>query len=101
MFFAALTSAYLVKRGQSDWIHFEIPILFGYTTAAIACSSLSMQLAYIYTKRNNIRLLQAMLIITLLLGTAFLYGQYVGWQQACLLRSVPCWARFWLLSIRN
>ena len=81
MFFAALTSAYLVKRGQSDWIHFDIPSLFGYTAVVALCSSVSMQLSYIYTKRNNIQLLKIMLLVTLLQSVAFLSGQYMGWRQ--------------------
>ena len=81
MFFAALTSAYLVKRSQGDWIQFSVPSLFGYTTVVVAFSSLSMQLAYIYAKRNNLKLLKIMLVATLLLGLGFLVGQYAGWQQ--------------------
>ena len=81
MFFAALTSAYLVKRSQGDWISFEIPSLFGYTLLCILCSSLSMQLAYVYAKRNELALLKVMLLVTFLLGMLFLWGQIEGWNQ--------------------
>ena len=81
MFFAALTSAYLVKRGNGDWPLIEIPSLFGYTSLCIACSSISMHMAYLYAKQNSTQWLRIMLVVTSILGIFFLIGQYIGWQQ--------------------
>ena len=81
MFFAALTSAYLVKRGQSDWISFELPSMFTYTLVCITCSSITMHMAYVYAKRDQINLLKLMISVTFFLGLTFLWGQYEGWNQ--------------------
>ena len=46
MFFAALTSAYLVSMNSSDyWMSFSVPKAFYVSTAIIVASSITMQLA--------------------------------------------------------
>ena len=45
MMFAGLTSAYIVKRNQSGWVSYELPIAFWYSTIVILLSSLTIHLS--------------------------------------------------------
>ena len=45
MMFAGLTSAYVVKRTMANWITFELPAIFYYSTAVIIFSSLTVMLS--------------------------------------------------------
>jgi cytochrome c oxidase subunit 3 len=81
MLFAALTSAYLVKQGEGNWLRFELPGIFWFTSGIILMSSVSMQLAYWASKKDQITKIRIFLSLTLLLGMAFLYGQYQSWEE--------------------
>ena len=80
MFFAALTSAYLVKQSELDSIQIALPAAFGLSTLIILLSSGSMQLAYFFACKNKISLVQGALAATFLLGVVFLMVQYAAWQ---------------------
>ena len=45
MMFAGLTSAYIVKKSQSNWLDFELPKVFFIATVVILLSSFTMQMA--------------------------------------------------------
>lgn len=79
MVFAALTSAYLVRQAAGNWLVFELPSLFGITTAIILVSSVTMHWAYISTKRGNLEMTKVAISITSLLGVAFFIGQFKAW----------------------
>ena len=79
MVFAALTSAYLVRQAAGDWLVFELPSLFGFTTAIILVSSVTMHWAYLSAKRNNLEMTKVAICITALLGVAFFIGQFKAW----------------------
>jgi cytochrome c oxidase subunit 3 len=81
MIFAALTSAYLVRSSDGDWLKFPFPKAFTISTIVLIISSVTMQLAYINTKKNQTRLVQLFLGITMLLAMAFSYLQVEGWGQ--------------------
>ncbi len=81
MLFAALTSAYIVKQGEGNWLKYDLPEVFWITSAVIVLSSVFMQLAYISAKRDNITSIKVYLSITTLMGIAFLGGQYVSWIE--------------------
>lgn len=81
MFFAGLTSAYLVKRAAGNWLSFPLPVIFSYTAILSFLSSFSAHLSYLSAKKNNTWALQAFSLITILLGVFFLMGQYMGWQS--------------------
>ena len=76
MFFAALTSAYLVKSGNSEPLFFSLPKAFFYTTLLLLLSSVSMHLA----TRSSVRT-SLWLGLTMLMGLAFVWGQWQGWTQ--------------------
>jgi cytochrome c oxidase subunit 3 len=81
MLFAAFTSAYIVRRGEGNWLIFDLPKLFTYNTYIIVLSSVFMQLAYFAAKKDNLSALKIYLFITLALGTAFGIGQWYAWEE--------------------
>ncbi len=81
MLFAALTSAYIVRQAEGNWMIFELPSLFYVNTAVIVVSSLTMQLAYWSAKMDLLERTKLMIVITTILGVAFLVGQFMAWGQ--------------------
>jgi cytochrome c oxidase subunit 3 len=79
MVFAALTSAYIVRQAEGNWLIFELPQLFWVTSGIILVSSISMHWAYLSAKRDNLESVKIATIITTLLAVAFLVGQYLAW----------------------
>ncbi len=79
MLFASLTSAYIVREAEGNWLYFELPALFYYTTAIIVLSSVTMQWAYFAARKNDAGLVKKLVIITSVLGIAFLVGQFKAW----------------------
>jgi cytochrome c oxidase subunit 3 len=45
MMIAGLTSAYIVKKNQSSWLEFDLPVVFMYSTLVIIASSVTVHLA--------------------------------------------------------
>ena len=81
MLFAALTSAYIVKQSGGEWLNFNLPGMFWITSVIIVVSSITMQLALKSAKEDRFNGLKTYLILTALLGVAFLLGQYQSWKQ--------------------
>jgi len=81
MLFAAFTSAYIVRRAEGNWVYFELPDLFYYTTVIILLSSITMQWAYFAAKKDNLEMVKVAVGVTALLGLAFVVGQFFGWGQ--------------------
>lgn len=81
MLFAAMTSAYLVRRAEGNWLEYTIPAVFSYSTAVLLVSSLTMQLAYWAAKKDKFALMRTAISITFVAGIAFLYMQFQGWVQ--------------------
>jgi cytochrome c oxidase subunit III len=81
MLFASLTSAYIVRRADGNWTQFEIPYLFWATTVVILLSSVTMQWAYFAAKKDNHSTVGLMVMLTFVLGVAFLIGQFFGWKE--------------------
>ena len=81
MLFAAYTSAYIVRRGEGNWVIFDLPTIFGITSAIIALSSVTMQWALLSAKKDQLSNLKIATYFTLFLGLSFIVGQWLGWQQ--------------------
>jgi cytochrome c oxidase subunit III len=87
MFFAAFTSALIVRQGASnDWRHFTLPWVLYLNTVVILASSVTLEIARrrIATFMGGLRLGEAptkWLYITLSLGSLFVVGQYIAWLQ--------------------
>jgi cytochrome c oxidase subunit 3 len=80
MMFAGLTSAYIVKRSQSNWLEFELPPIFWYSTIVILLSSLTIYLAYKSFKARNISRYRALITVTAGLGVLFVVLQWMGFN---------------------
>jgi cytochrome c oxidase subunit 3 len=81
MLFASQTSAYLVRRAEGNWMEFQIPAIFSYSSIVLVISSLSMQWAYFSAKKDNFRNLRIAISFTFALGIAFLWMQFQGWKE--------------------
>lgn len=81
MLFAAMTSAYLVRRAEGNWLEYTIPAVFSYSSIVMVLSSLAMQWAYMAAKKDNFSGLRIGITLTFALGIAFLYMQFQGWVQ--------------------
>jgi cytochrome c oxidase subunit 3 len=79
MIFAALTSAYIVRQAEGNWLEYELPEIFWVTSGIVLLSSVSMQVAYFAAKRDNFIGLRIGMVLTVLLGFAFLVGQWYSW----------------------
>ena len=81
MMFAGLTSAYIVKRSQANWLMIEIPMMFWYSTATILASSVTVQLALKSLKKREMINYRRLLAVTAVLGVLFIVLQIVGFGQ--------------------
>jgi cytochrome c oxidase subunit 3 len=80
MMFAGFTSAYIVKRNQSNWLEFSLPPVFWYSTAVILLSSVTIYLAAQSFKARNMPRYRALLTITAGLGILFAVLQWTGFK---------------------
>ena len=80
MMFAGLTSAYIVRRAGGNWLEFRLPDLFILSTVVILLSSVTLQFAYNGYKNQNEIPYKVGLIITFILGIAFIILQYSAWM---------------------
>ncbi len=81
MMFAGLTSAYIVKRNQANWVSFELPVAFWYSTAAIILSSLTVFMAARAFKERAMSRYRTLVTATLVLGVVFVFLQLLGFRQ--------------------
>ena len=79
MIFASMTSAYIVRHAEGNWLFFELPQLFWVNTGIILLSSITMHWAYLSAKRDKLESVKITTIITTILGISFLVGQYLAW----------------------
>lgn len=80
MLFASFTSAYIVRRGEGNWLLFDIPTVFAYSTVIVVLSSVAIQWAYSAAKRDELGQVKIALFTTLALGIAFCVSQWMGWK---------------------
>ncbi|WP_339869140.1 cytochrome c oxidase subunit 3 [uncultured Algoriphagus sp.] len=79
MIFAALTSAYIVRQSEGNWLEYDLPTIFWYTSGIVIISSACLQYAYSAAKKDNLVGLRAGLSLAVLFGIAFLVGQWYSW----------------------
>lgn len=81
MFFAALTSALLIKKGDFRvWENFRLPSIFFYNTLVIIGVSVSMHLSLINYRKAKFTMFRVLLSTSFVLACAFLGLQLLGWQ---------------------
>jgi cytochrome c oxidase subunit 3 len=81
MLFASQTSAYLVRRAEGNWVEFVLPTIFYWSTAVLLTSSVFMFLAQNAAKKDEFGKLRLFISTTFVFGLAFLWMQYMGWQE--------------------
>src|SRR5580658_9226301 len=108
MSFAAFTSALFIRQASTDWTHIAAPPILFASTAVLLMSSLMMELsrrevtAHSSSDINTNRKASALAAATLLLGIAFVGGQYLVWTklaaQGLYLATNPNSSFFYLLT---
>ena len=81
MMFAGMTSAYIVKKNQGNWLAFELPVVFWYSTAVILASSITLYLANVALKAGKLIPYKLLITITSILGVLFVKMQWTGFQD--------------------
>ena len=81
MLFAGMTSAYIVRQAEGNWLYFDLPDTFYVSTVVIVISSLTMMGAQYAIKKDNTNLTTLMLIGTLILGFVFTMLQFKAWGE--------------------
>jgi cytochrome c oxidase subunit 3 len=84
MLFSGLTSAYVVRADNGNWLVFELPSIAIISTAVIIASSFTMFLAQMSIKKDKLKATTLYLFLTLTLGVVFTYTQYLGWKELTL-----------------
>lgn len=82
MSFAAWTSAYIVSSERDDWLtDFSLPDAFLYSVGIIVLSSFTLIFAKQQLKQSKTQNTTILLLITFLLGVAFIYNQFEGFAK--------------------
>lgn len=81
MLFAALTSAYLVRKGAGNWQLFTLPYIFWISTVIVMLSSVTMHFTVKAFRTGDYVKYKKLLGLTTLLGVSFLISQVMGWNQ--------------------
>lgn len=102
MFFMALASAFLVRRGSGDWIPVHIPALMWMNTAVLLVSSGTLELARMRLAKGQLAAYKNLWLATTALGVLFLIGQVAAWRslvaQGIYLASNPASSFFYIFS---
>ncbi len=81
MIFAALTSAYIVRKGDGNWMEFDLPPVLWVSTFVLLASSGTLHWAYLSAKKDNLEYVKIATIITTALGVLFLVLQLDAWGK--------------------
>lgn len=81
MFFAGLTSAYVISMKREDWVTFDLPNAFYISTILIVASSFTIFISQRLLRKNNRSLSLLFLVATLALGIAFVWYQWIGFNE--------------------
>jgi cytochrome c oxidase subunit III len=103
MFFMALASAYVVRKGaSSDWITFRFPGLIWINTAILLASSATLEVARRRLAREDLSAFRSWWSVTTVLGCVFLAGQILVWrellEQGVYLASNPASSFFYVFT---
>ncbi|HXY01888.1 MAG TPA: heme-copper oxidase subunit III [Candidatus Limnocylindrales bacterium] len=102
MFFMALASAFLVRKGSPDWVPVHIPWLLWVNTAVLVTSSGTLEMARKRLAHSDVASFRTFWLVTTLLGVLFLVGQVVAWRilvgQGIYLASNPASSFFYIFT---
>ena len=103
MLFTSLSSAYIVRAASAnDWFPLAMPRVLLLSTALIAISSGTLEIARRRLKSSSSRSYVQFLALTVVLGLGFLASQLIAWRQLArqgvYLASNPHSSFFYLLT---
>jgi cytochrome c oxidase subunit 3 len=103
MFFMALASSYIVRKGLgTDWQSTPMPMVVWWNTAVLLASSVTAIVARKKLSQGAQEAFQTWWIVTTGLGLLFLAGQIVAWRQLAaaglMLATNPSSSFFYLLT---
>ena len=104
MFFMALVSAYIVRKGSpgNDWVPIAMPPILWVNTVILLVSSLTLELARRRLAQADPSGFQTLWLVTTGLGLLFLAGQLLAWRQlvaaGAYLSSNPSNSFFYVLT---
>jgi len=102
MFFMALASAFLVRRGGGDWTPVHIPTLLWLNTIVLLMSSATLEMARGRLAQSDSVGFKRFWLATTILGVIFLLGQVVAWRvlvrQGIYLASNPASSFFYIFT---
>jgi cytochrome c oxidase subunit 3 len=108
MSFAAFTSALFIREASTDWTHVAAPRVLFLSTAVLLLSSLMLEASRREPDGNRASKINehsrrlAFVAATVLLGLAFVAGQYLAWRnlaaQGLYLATNPNSSFFYLLT---
>lgn len=81
MVFAALTSAYVVSKSRADWRPIDLPSSFMVSTVLMLVSSVTFHFVKKMVEAGKRTAATGLLLATLVLGIAFVYFQFEGFNQ--------------------
>ena len=102
MFFMALASAFLVRKGSGEWVPVRIPRLLWVNTAILLASSATLEMARKRLAHSDEKGFRNLWRVTTLLGVLFLVGQVVAWRilagQGIYLATNPASSFFYIFT---
>jgi len=102
MFFMALASAFLVRKGSPDWVPVRIPVLLWLNTIVLVSSSVTLEMARKKLANSDARGFRNLWLVTTILGMLFLVGQVTAWRilvgQGIYLASNPASSFFYIFT---
>lgn len=80
MVFASLTSGFIVRQAEGNWIIYELPVELWASTIILLLSSVTAHIALKAAKKGSISNTRTWLLITVGLGIVFLFSQVWVWS---------------------
>jgi cytochrome c oxidase subunit 3 len=102
MFFMALASAFLVRRGHGEWVPVHIPTLMWINTLVLLTSSTTLEMSRNRLAEGQLGAYKNLWLVTTVLGVVFLVGQVFAWRmlaaQGIYLASNPASSFFYIFT---
>ncbi|MFM2102781.1 MAG: Cytochrome c oxidase subunit [Bacteroidota bacterium] len=81
MLFSGLTSAYIVRADNGNWLVFDLPKALFVSTGLVICSSIALLFAQFAIRRQHVWILNLGLWSAFGLGIGFVFSQMESWHQ--------------------
>lgn len=81
MIFAALTSAYIVRKDAKDWEEIQLPSVFFFSTVLIILSSFVLHYACVQAEKGFFRRSSFCVLMVFSMGVIFSYLQFEGFDR--------------------